>query len=114
MSQHRSISQRLAKAKSPETKREVVNDWIANWYKEQLSLIAQIEKAINHDDYDQLCIATGQLKAATEKRFTALPKVIQALVGGQGESHLNCVNSRKSSLLINRGKNHIFTSLKSN
>ena len=32
----------------------------------------------------------------------------------KGDSHLNCVNSRKSSLLINRGKNHIFTSLKSN
>jgi hypothetical protein len=77
--QHRSISQRLKKAKSPEVKQEVALDWAANWQTEQLQLIQLLEQAVKRDDYDNLCIVTGQLKAVTQKRLEALPKVIKAL-----------------------------------
>lgn len=77
--QHRSISQRLKIAKSPEVKQEVALDWAANWHTEQLQLIQQLEQAVKRDDYDKLCIVTGQLKAVTQKRLEALPKVIKAL-----------------------------------
>lgn len=80
-SQHRSISQRLAKAKAMETKKEVALDWSANWAREQMQLVAQLEKAVAADDYDQLCIVTGQIKAVSIKRLEALPKVIEALCG---------------------------------
>lgn len=79
--QHRSISQRLKRAKSVESKQEAAQDWAANWQREQAGLIRDLEQAISNDDYDQLCIVSGQLKAVTEKRFDALPKVITALIG---------------------------------
>jgi len=79
MAKHKSISQRLAKAGSLATKREIGHDWSANWQQEQKRLIHKLEQAISADDYAQLCIITGQLKAVTEKRFSALPKVIEKL-----------------------------------
>ena len=77
--QHRSISQRLKKAKSIEVRREILRDWSAAWQREQMELIGQLEQAIKHDDYDALCIATGQLKAVSQKKFEALPRVIETL-----------------------------------
>lgn len=77
--QHRSITQRLKRAKSPASKLAAASDWAANWQQEQTGLIRDLERAVADDDYDQLCIASGQLKAVTIKRFTALPKVIEAL-----------------------------------
>lgn len=76
---HRSINQRLNRAKSLDTKREILTDWTANWKGEQLILIKQLEHAISNDDYDQLCIVAGQLKAVTDKRFDALPKIFDKL-----------------------------------
>lgn len=62
-----------------EVKREILNDWSASWSSEQLTLIKRIESAIRSDDYDELCVACGQLKAVTEKRFAALPKIFDRL-----------------------------------
>lgn len=72
---HRSINQRLKRAKSNETKQEILQDWAENWQQEQLHLIKMIENAISSDDYNQLCTATSQLKAMSSKRFAALPKI---------------------------------------
>lgn len=77
--QHRSISQRLKRAKSPAAKLAAATDWAKNWHHEQAALIRDLERAVSNDDYDQLCIVTGQLKAVTGKRFEALPKVVVAL-----------------------------------
>lgn len=79
----RSISQRLDKAKSTEVKQEVALDWAAAWAKEQKWLIGLLEQAVKRDDYDMLCIATGKLKAVTNKKLGALPKVINKLSGGE-------------------------------
>ena len=79
MSSHRSISQRLQRAKSPELKQEIAQEWAISWYQEQMALIAKLEHAIQNNNIDQLCVATGQLKAVTSKRFDALPNVLNSL-----------------------------------
>tara|TARA_Y100000780_G_scaffold176831_1_gene161994 strand:- start:3058 stop:3315 length:258 start_codon:yes stop_codon:yes gene_type:complete len=81
MTKRRSIGERLNRAKSPEVKQEVARDWAADWAREQKLLIGKLEKAVKTDDYDQMCIVTGQLKAVTEKRFNALPNVIDKVAG---------------------------------
>lgn len=81
---HRSINQRLARAKSLDTKREILSDWSENWKAEQLTLVQRLEKAIGNDDFDELCIVVGQLKAVTDKRFLALPKIFSKLTEAEG------------------------------
>lgn len=80
--QHRSINQRLRRAKTPEVKRETAIDWANEWRAEQAGLVKALGHAIARDEYDDLCRIAGQIKAVTEKRFAALPKVIDALVLG--------------------------------
>ena len=72
----KSISQRLANTKDVEVKKTIVRDWAANWKLEQSNLIQKLGEAIASDDYDQLCITSGELKGLTEKRFNALPNVL--------------------------------------
>ncbi len=79
---NRSIRQRLARAGSPEVQLETALDWAAAWHREQSNLVRMLGKAIKDDNYDQLCIVTGQLKAVTIKKFAALPNVISKLNGG--------------------------------
>ena len=81
MTKRRSIGERLNRAKSLEVKQEVARDWAADWEREQKTLITQLQQAVKTDDYDQLCIVTGQLKAVTEKRFNALANVIDKVSG---------------------------------
>jgi hypothetical protein len=42
---------------------------------ETMQVFARLERAIQRNDYDELCIATGQLKAVMQKHFAALPNV---------------------------------------
>lgn len=79
MAQHRSISQRLKKAKSQEAKSATVIEWAGAWQSEQSYLIDRIGKAIARDDFDDLSIALGELRAMSDKKFVALPKVLAAL-----------------------------------
>lgn len=76
---HRSISQRLDRAKSFESKKSILLDWSDAWEDETRQLIRNLEQAINTMDYDKLCINTGQLKAVAEKHFTALPRIFERL-----------------------------------
>lgn len=76
MTARRSIGQRLNRAKSPDVRLEVAQDWAASWSREQHALIAQLEQALQANDYDTLCAVTGQLKAVTGKRFNALSNVL--------------------------------------
>jgi hypothetical protein len=76
---HLSISQRLRKAQSPEAKKAVALAWAKSWKEDHDELIRDLEHAIRTNDYDLLCIATGQLKAVGQKRFDALPRVLSHL-----------------------------------
>lgn len=76
---HKSISQRLKTAKSIDTKKLVAQDWATNWQAEQTALIDMLGKALHKNNFDELCIAVGQLKAVTQKKFEGLTKVIEIL-----------------------------------
>lgn len=79
MPQHRSIAQRLKKTKKMSVKLEIITDWATGWENDQMQLIKQLEAAIKSKDFDTLCIATGQLKAVTQKRFEGFASIIEDL-----------------------------------
>lgn len=79
MTKHRSIGERLRKARSPEARRQLLTDWAANWRADQMDIVRQLEDAIRAADHDALCSATGQLKAVTEKRFEGLTNLLRKL-----------------------------------
>lgn len=81
--QHRSINQRLKRAKSPEAKAEAIAEWLSGWRREQNQLITALERAVSQDDYDNTCIALGQLKAVLDKKMVALPGVFAELLKSQ-------------------------------
>jgi hypothetical protein len=80
MTQHRSINQRLARAKSPEAKQYVLLTWADEWQKEQMQLLSKLGKAVEQGEYDTQCIMTGELKAMSLKKFAALPKLLTSLL----------------------------------
>ncbi len=86
MPKHKSISQRLKTAGTLELKLKIAHDWSLNWQREQSQLVADLGQAIKANKFDDLCIIAGELKAVTEKRFTALPKVLAAISGADNES----------------------------
>lgn len=81
MPKHRSIGERLSRAKSPEAREELLKDWVANWQADQMGIVRQFQHALQTMDYDALCIATGELKAVSQKRFPALERVLRTLQG---------------------------------
>lgn len=80
MAQHRSISQRLKRAKSRDARQATLQKWTQAWQQEQSALIWRIGKAIADDDFDAACIAVGELKSVSVKKFEALPKVLEVLL----------------------------------
>ncbi|WP_217562823.1 hypothetical protein [Paenibacillus sp. GbtcB18] len=81
----KSIGQRLESAKSTISKEAAAFDWAASWKSEHEELVRQLERAVRTNDYDLLCKVTGQLKAVHEKKFEALPKVLENLLHHQPE-----------------------------
>jgi len=80
MTQHRSINQRIMRAKSPEAKEQTLLAWADEWQTEQMQLLNRLGKAVEKGDYDSECIITGELKAMSIKKFAALPKLLMTLV----------------------------------
>ena len=80
MTQHRSISQRLKRAKSTESKRLTLTEWAKSWESEQMHVISNLGNAIKDGDFDRECILCGELKALSIKKFEALPKVLNLLI----------------------------------
>lgn len=79
---HRSISERLRRAKSPESRSAVLEAWVKNWEDDQMDVLAQIEAGIRHSDRDTLASAAGQLRAITDKRMAGLRNVLRILTEG--------------------------------
>ena len=76
---NRSIGQRIGRAKGKESVRKIALDWASTWQKEQESVVERLGKSISDDDFDAQCIAAGELKTITEKRFSGLRSVIEKL-----------------------------------
>lgn len=77
---HRSIGERLARAKSPEAIQAVLDAWVANWADDQMGIVEQLEFAARTGDRDTLISAIGQMRATTEKRMIGLRGVLHRLV----------------------------------
>lgn len=80
MSKHRSIGERLRRAKTPEARQETLQAWVKNWEQDQQEIVSQFENGVSQRDWDALASATGQLKAVTQKRMIALRGVIAAIL----------------------------------
>lgn len=76
---NRSIAQRIDRAKGKDAVREIAMDWAGTWQKEQESVVERLGKSISEDDFDAQCIAAGELKTITEKRFAGLRSMIERL-----------------------------------
>lgn len=78
-----SISQRMKRAKSTDAKRQTALKWAANWQEDQDEIVRGLERAVRNQDHGMLISYIGQLRAVNEKRFTALPGVLNALLEHQ-------------------------------
>lgn len=79
MGTHRSIGERLKRARSPEAKRAVASAWGSNWHDEQDAIVHDLALAINANDWEQAKFLHRQLKAVTDKRFGVLQSVLDAI-----------------------------------
>ena len=77
MPTHRSIGERLKIARSPETKRIILSEWVDGWEREQAQLTLNFSLGAEICDYDAVMIAVGQLRAVTQKRFEALYGILR-------------------------------------
>jgi len=83
MAKHLSINQRLDKAKQPEVRREIVEDWSRNWQADQLQALALVRTGLESQDFGKVRHGLEQLEGITAKRFTAMPGVIEKLTGAE-------------------------------
>lgn len=79
MRPHKSIGERMRRAKTLDKRRETAMDWAASWYADHLSVIYELEKALQHRDVASAGRYCGQLKVLHDKALSALPRVIDAL-----------------------------------
>lgn len=76
---HRSIGERMTRAKTLDSRREAALDWAANWREDHEETLALIERALQTGRISAAGQALGQLKALNDKAMSALPRVIEAL-----------------------------------
>lgn len=75
----RSIGERMDRAKSLDVRRQIAHDWTANWMQDHDSEMRAIETALQRGRVAEAGQALGRLKALSDKRFNAMPRVIEAL-----------------------------------
>ena len=80
MAPRRAIGERLRRAGTLAVRREISNDWAANWWRDHCETVRHIELALAHGDIDQAGRYLGQLKALSGKAREALPRVFDALM----------------------------------
>lgn len=83
---HRSIGERLRRAKTPEALAATLAAWVDNWERDQIAVLEMIEEGVRTMDPDLLQPGAGQLRALTAKRMQALRNVLALLSGQQGKA----------------------------
>lgn len=76
---HLSIGERLKKAKSLEARVEIALDWTENWVSDHDKTLSLIKSALIKGDVKAAERYLHQLKTLNEKRFSALPNLIDKL-----------------------------------
>lgn len=75
MPKHKSISQRLATAKTLETKQEILRDWANAWEREVSRLVDDLGQAVASDDVDRASQCVGELRAVHGKKIEGLKRI---------------------------------------
>ncbi|WP_290684709.1 hypothetical protein [Haematobacter sp. UBA3484] len=73
------IRERLRKAKSLAVRREIAHDWLANWLQHYDLTIRSLDNAVSRGEMQEAGRILGQLKALNDKRFGAMPNLIDKL-----------------------------------
>lgn len=60
-------------------RREIAHDWQANWKQDHDAEIEAIERALQLGLVQEAGQALGRLKSLSDKRFGAMPRVIDSL-----------------------------------
>lgn len=76
---HLSIGERLRKAGTLAVRREIAHDWARAWQDEHDQLIRNLERAVGQGRTTEAGRWVGQIKTVAEKKFAALPNVIDKL-----------------------------------
>lgn len=79
---HRSIGERIKRAKSPEARAATLDAWVRNWEEDQMAVLEMIEEGVRTMDPDLLQPGAGQLRALTLKRMQGLRNVLRLLTEG--------------------------------
>ena len=76
---HKSVGERLRKAKSLEARREVGLEWAASWAEEHERALSAVERAVRMGDLANARLSVARLREHTDKRLAALPNVVEKL-----------------------------------
>ena len=79
---HRSIGERMSRAKSADARLATAKEWSGQWCNEQTCLLRKLKAAIAENDREEQIFIIKQLEAVNEKRHAALPRVFERLAGG--------------------------------
>lgn len=73
---HRSIGERLKRAKSPEVKQKVLRDWVKNWEDDHRMTMDDLREAIQTGDPHGIASGIASMRAIADKRFLALRRIL--------------------------------------
>lgn len=74
-----SIGERLRKAHSLDVRRKIALDWTANWIADHDETIRDLECRLARGDIAGAGQSLAQIKGLSDKRFAALPNLIEKL-----------------------------------
>lgn len=76
----RSIKHRLERARSAETKREILHEWSDEWLGEYIDWVNELKNAIDDQDMTGIKISLAQLRKLTEDKHKALHNIFDLLL----------------------------------
>lgn len=79
MTQRRAIGERLKRASSLALRRQIAHDWLANWLRDYDQTLRRLETALQRGSIGEAGQLLSQLKALNDKRFGAMPNLIDKL-----------------------------------
>jgi hypothetical protein len=75
----RAIGERLRRAKSHATRREIAEDWSSSWRRDHEHTLRKVELALSHGEIEEAGRYLGQLKVLNDKAMSTLSRVFDAL-----------------------------------
>jgi len=77
---HRSIGERLSRAKSPKARLETLMEWNDEWRNEHQALLRKLKKSIIENNSKDIDFYLSQLDAVAIKRHDALQRIFERIL----------------------------------